>query len=362
MPHPALPPPFNDLAARQWSPCWGPFSRVPEVPPDPARGTPGYRGWACYTQPWRYVSDDDHDPTPDQASVAFCADFLRDHRAGPFLLACGFNQPHTPLYTFDRHFALFPEDKVQLPPARPDDLDDCATALRPGGRAHAAIGYGTFERFRRCRDPQALRDFYRAYLACVETVDENLGRLLDALDASPHADNTIVVFTADHGFHFGEKNYVFKNTLWEPSTHVPLVIAAPRLAAHGRSLAHPVSTVHVLETLRDLCGLPVGAPNQGVSLRPLLGKASQATWQGPVGALTSIAAEERIPPQGPAQKERQHYSLRTEHWRYIRCADGDEELYDHRNDPHEWTNLARDPAHAATRESLHRAMTELLTT
>ena len=109
----------------------------------------------------------------------------------------------------------------------------------------------------------------QAYLANVAFVDHQVGKILDALERSPHAQNTIVFFTSDHGFHMGEKDWLFKNSLWEESTRVPLVVVAPGIAKRGRRCGFPVSLVDLYPTLIDLCGLPKDPNAEGNGYRLL---------------------------------------------------------------------------------------------
>ena len=174
----------------------------------------------------------------------------------------------------------------------------------------------------------------RAYLASTSFVDSQVGRVLDALEASGLAANTIVVLLSDHGWHLGEKGISGKNTLWDRSTRVPLIIAGPGVSAGG-VCRRPAELLDVYPTLAALCGLPERPEHEGHSLVPQL---RDATAPRPWPALTT---------HGP-----NNHGVRTERFRYIRYADGSEELYDMAADPNEWTNLAGDPTHAATKQEL----------
>jgi arylsulfatase A-like enzyme len=175
----------------------------------------------------------------------------------------------------------------------------------------------------------------QAYLACISFADSLVGRLLDALDASPLADNTITVLWSDHGWHFGEKDHLHKFTLWQRSTRIPMIVVAPGVTKPGTRTGQPASTLDIFPTLNELCGLPPLDGLDGLSLVPLLVD-PQHIRQRP--ALTT---------HGPG-----NHAVRSERWRYIRYADGGEELYDHQNDPHEWTNLAGRSEHAIVKADL----------
>jgi len=244
----------------------------------------------------------------------------------PFFLACGFYRPHTPWVATADAYARFPLEQVELPAARPDDLDDVPAAARTlEGRAAA-----------KAATPDEARRAVQAYLACIAFVDDQVGRVLDALDRSPAAKNTIVVLWGDNGFHLGQKERWGKETLWEESTHVPLIVLAPGVAP-GSRCARPVSLQDLHPTLLELCGLPPVAGVDGTSLTPLLAD-PEVPWERP--ALTTSGFG--------------NHSVRSERWRYTRYADGGEELYDLEADPHEWTNRAADPACAATKAELAR--------
>ncbi|HYW78130.1 MAG TPA: sulfatase [Thermoguttaceae bacterium] len=257
----------------------------------------------------------------------FGIEFLRKEHDRPFFLAVGLFRPHLPWYVPEKYFDEYPLGEIVLPEVKADDLDDIPPAgvrmARPQGDHAAVLAHGQWEKA------------VRAYLASITYTDGQVGRLLDALDASPHAKNTIVVLWTDHGWHLGEKHHWRKFTLWEEAGRVPLIFIVPGLTTAGTRCERTVSLLDLYPTLADLCGLPVGKHLEGKSLRPLLGDPT-AAWDRPV-----------ITTHG-----RNNHSVRSERWRYIRYADGSEELYDHQNDPMEWTNLAADPKAAAVKEQL----------
>jgi arylsulfatase A-like enzyme len=184
------------------------------------------------------------------------------------------------------------------------------------------------------------QDAVKAYLACVSFVDAQVGKLLDALDAGPHADNTVIVLWGDHGWHLGEKQHWGKWTGWQRSTRVPLMVAPTRgtpadASRRDAKCAEPVSLLDLYPTLIEMCGVPAREGLSGHSLVPLLSDPGQATGRA---VLTTFA-------QG-------NYSVMGSRWHYIRYADGSEELYDLPADPNEWTNLAGNPDHAATKQEM----------
>ncbi|MFN9896447.1 MAG: sulfatase-like hydrolase/transferase [Acidobacteriota bacterium] len=180
------------------------------------------------------------------------------------------------------------------------------------------------------------KDAVRSYLACISFADAMVGKLLDALDRSAYAKNTVIVFWSDNGWHLGEKQHWHKSTLWQRSTHVPLLIAGPGTAQPGVARTQAVSLLDLYPTLVELCGLPKNPRNEGLSLVPQL--------RNP---------KARRPPAVITYLEGNH-AVRTERWRYIRYRDNTEELYDCLADPHEWRNLAADPAHTRLKAELAR--------
>lgn len=251
----------------------------------------------------------------------------------PFFLAAGFFLPHVPCYATQPWFDLYPDDDSVLPTIREDDRADTP---RFSWYLHWHLPE---PRLKWVRESNQWRNLTRSYLACVSFTDAQIGRILAALEATGHADDTIVVVWGDHGWHLGEKLITGKNTLWERSTRVPLIFAGPSIAT-GAKCGRPVELLDIYPTLAELCGLAAPEDLEGLSLGPQL----------------RDAAAPRDRPAVTSHNQGNH-AVRTERWRYIRYADGSEELYDHRSDPNEWTNLlAGDAAaqHAATVAELRK--------
>ncbi|MYB50698.1 MAG: sulfatase [Acidobacteriia bacterium] len=256
----------------------------------------------------------------DGQVVAWASRQLRANRDKPLFLGVGIYRPHIPWYVPQRYFDMHPIDRIELPATLPNDLDDVPGSVRYASnqRVHKWIlDSGNWERG------------VQAYLASISFADAMVGRLLDALDTSGRAENTVVVLFSDHGYHLGEKSQWRKYTLWEDSTHVPLIVVAPGITTPGVRSSAPVSTLDLYPTIADLAGLALPRHLEGHSLRPLL-ESADADW--PHHAITTYRFG--------------NHSVRTRHHRYIRYENGDEELYDHRVDPHEWHNLASLPEHA----------------
>ena len=254
----------------------------------------------------------------DSRVVDWALNHLRRGEGKPFFLAVGLYRPHLPWYVPRKYFKPYPPEKVTLPEVPAEDLDDVPPAgqrtARPGGDHKRVVESDNWGKA------------VSAYLASIAFADAMIGKLIDGLDRSPHAKNTVIVLWGDHGWHLGEKKHWRKFALWEEATRVPLIFIAPGVTRAGGRCGRTVSLLDIYPTLVELCGLPAKKELEGRSLKPLLENPS-APWDRPV--LTTHGWE--------------HHAVRSERWRYIRYADGTEELYDHRNDPMEWTNLARKP-------------------
>jgi len=247
----------------------------------------------------------------------------------PFFLAVGLHKPHMPWNVPRKYFDMHPLQGIDLPPYREDDLDDLPAAgvrmARPDGDHAKMLQSGRW------------KEAIRAYLATITFCDAQVGRLLDAFEKSDCRDNTLICFWSDHGWHLGEKHHWRKFALWEEATRAPFIWVVPGLTKPNGRCDRTVDYMSVYPTLVELCGIPRPAHLQGGSLRSLLADPA-APWDRP--ALTTYTF--------------MSHAVRSEGWRYIRYRDGGEELYDEAKDPHEWTNLAGKPEHAARKEELGR--------
>ncbi len=235
----------------------------------------------------------------------------------PFFMGVGFYRPHIPLWAPAKYFERFDGQPIELPPCLENDLDD----LSPTGRRWAieAVTAGLHSSV--VQNGQ-WEEAVKSYLACTTYVDGQVGRLLDALDASPHAGNTIIVLWSDHGWHLGEKQHWGKWTAWQRSTRVPLMISVPSSKHAGVECDQPVSLIDLYPTLLDLCQIENPGELDGHSLVPLIEQPDTETART---IVTSI--------------DRGNVTLLDDQHRYIRYADGSEELYDVTRDPNEWNNL-----------------------
>jgi arylsulfatase A-like enzyme len=258
----------------------------------------------------------------DIADATWTSDRLGKKSDLPMFLACGFYRPHVPMFAPQRFFDLYPLDEVKLPEVLSSDRDDISEHAFKICRSQFSPSHEWFVKSGKWQ--QAVQ----SYLACVSFTDDNVGTVIRALDAGPHADNTWIVLFSDHGFFLGEKQHWAKQSLWERATKVPLIIVPPkRLAdryAIGKSCAQPVTLVDLYPTLVEACGVESPAHElEGHSLIPLL-KDPEKVWPHP--AVTT-----HLPG---------NHAVRDIRYRYLHYSDGSEELYDHETDPNEWNNLA----------------------
>lgn len=271
----------------------------------------------------------------------FAAALIRD-RAGseqPFFLAVGFWRPHLPFVAPKKYWDLHDPDKIPKrspasPPAGAPEI-----AMHASREIH---GYGLVPDDREFTEAE-IRHYRHGYYAAISFMDAQLGEILDALEDSGQADDTIVVFTSDHGFHIGEHTLWGKTSNFELDARVPLIIASPEHASsRGKSTAALAELVDLFPTLADLAGIADDLPKrlEGVSLAPVVAD--------PSASVKDAAFTQH---QQPFYGSRENwkavgYSIRTDRWRYTewRPLDGVElverELYDHENDPGETHNLA----------------------
>lgn len=254
---------------------------------------------------------------------------MREHRDKPFFIAAGFFRPHTPYVAPKKYFDLYPLDEIRLPYAPADDRADIPVAAF----AHncPVPNYGLPE--------SVLRQAIQAYYASVSFIDAQIGRLLDALDELGLADDTLVVFWSDHGYHLGEHGGAWqKRTLFEQGARAPLLIRAPGVAGAGQSCRRIVEFIDIYPTVTDWARLPSGKGLDGRSLMPLL--------EDPTRAWNGLAVTQILRPQDDRLATQvMGCSIRDARWRYTEWADGRSgvELYDHHADPMEFNNLAMRP-------------------
>jgi arylsulfatase A-like enzyme len=264
-------------------------------------------------------SDED---MPDYKVVSYGIEQLNEKHDKPFFLAIGLVKPHMPWSVPKKWYDQFPLDSIELPPHKADDLDDVPPAgvkmAGPDGDHARIIQSGRW------------KEAVQAYLATIAFCDAQIGRLLEALDKSAYRDNTIVVLWSDHGWSLGEKSHWRKFALWEEPTRTVMVWRVPGMTKPGGVCERTIDHGSIYPTLCALTGIPAPSHLEGRDISSLL-KDPAAPWDHP--AITTHG--------------RNNHTVRTASWRYIRYANGDEELYDSVNDPLEYKNLASSPEHAA---------------
>ncbi len=358
--HPSVPEPFRSIGPIDGS--FAPLSDIPVFPENESKGK--QTGW-LYTRGkldfLKYVDESNRDLLPDEMHAKWAAEKIKALEEKPieqpFFLGVGFVRPHTPLYAPKRFFEMFPLDEIELSSFKPEDAEDTYYKNIYPAKMKGLRYYQTLKESYGGDAVLGLKHFLQAYLACVAFVDEQIGKVVDAIDNSKFKDNTIIVLTSDHGWQMGEKDYLFKNSPWEESTRIPLVIRSPKVKSDSE-VTHPISLIDLYPTFIDLCNLSgdykineLGGSLGGHSLAPFLSNPKTTSWGGPSGALSMVG-------NGLNKEDvmNQTYSYRTRDWRYIRYMDGTEELYDHRVDPYEWTNLVEDQKISSTKEKLKREM------
>jgi arylsulfatase A-like enzyme len=292
-------------------------------------------GYAAEGMEWGYTKEDTAH-TADFQSAEFIAAQLTQKQDKPFFFAYGAHKPHQPWFVPKKYFDLYPEGTIVEPVYKADDLDDIPSPI--GGLDH-------LEFLRTGSTQKGLQ----AYLAALSFADECIGHVLDALEKSPHKDNTIIVFMGDHGWHLGEKGHWGKATLWEEATRTPLIIYDPSLGVAGET-TEPVSLQDIYPTLVELNGLKV-APGvlAGQSLVPLLVNPNNPSHVGWALSSWSNGAD----------------ALRTQRWSLIRHGKAgayEYELYDMIADELQHTNLAKDAKHAELIRKLSEDIDNIIAT
>lgn len=355
--HPSVPKAFSSVG-----PLDGTFAPLSDIPEVPASATaPGYTGWYNHQEktPFRYVNDHDRDKMTDEKSVDWLREKIKtleeEESSKPFFIAFGIMNPHTPHVVPKKYFDMYPLQTLKIPVIKKNDNDDCHydEVLGGKGRTHFAALKESYSEL-----DEGLRAYLQGYLACVSFADDIVGDAIQVIDQSKFKDNTIVILFSDHGYNMGEKDYLFKNSLWEESTRVPFIIRHPVYKDNaGRKVQHPISLIDVYPTIVDLCGLSgsskrneKGADLDGFSLKPFLENPDTNKWSGPDVALTVVKA---IGSGDPAE---QNYSVRSKDYRYVRYVNGSEELYDHTIDSYEWVNEINNPEYAEVARQMRKQL------
>jgi len=359
--HPSCPEAMGELGALDAT-----FASLADIPNVPATDdTPGYKGW--YNTSWKtnspfhYENDDDRDKMTDEKSAEWFLNKINqlenEEVSNPFFISIGFIRPHTPLVVPQKYFDLFPLESVKIPILKENDRSDTKLAENTNKESRGRTAFRTLTISYSTKE-LALQKYVQAYLASVAFADEMVGQVLNALENSSFKENTMVILFSDHGYNLGQKDYLFKYSLWEESTHVPLIIKHPDYGKNaGKKVYHPVSLVDIYPTIQDLCNLKgstllneKGAELDGYTLKPFLENPDISDWEGPEVAVSIISSWKS------KKASEQHISARSKDFRYIHYANGSEELYDHRIDNYEWYNLADDKKYNSIKEKLKTAL------
>ncbi|MGQ1945751.1 sulfatase [Geofilum sp. OHC36d9] len=258
----------------------------------------------------------------DEQIASWAINKINEKHSKPFFLAVGFIRPHVPYTAPQKYFDMYNMDTLEIPSVPDNEFNDIPLMGK-------AIAYGYAPGggwYNVAQKKEILPELVQAYLACVTFVDDQIGKVMEALEKSPNGKNTIIVLWSDHGQHLGEKRHFRKQALWEESTRVPLFFKVPGQKKRSVNRDQVVSLLDIYPTLVDLCGLPVSEKLQGKSLVPLL-ENPDVKWDKPVLSTWLY----------------KNHAVRSDRWRYIHYRDGGEELYDHQNDPGEHVNLAGEP-------------------
>jgi len=265
----------------------------------------------------------------DGMAAEAAIEFLKRNQDKPFFLGCGFVRPHVPLVAPSKYFDFYDRNAMVAPVVPEGDLDDVPGVIR---QYKEISRYGV--------TPELHKGLLEAYYASISYMDAQVGKVLDALDELGLRENTIVIFSSDHGYLLGHHNKFQKQHLFEEATRVPFILSVPWMAdSHGKSCKQITELVDLYPTVADLVGLNAPAGLQGQSMVGLLKSPSDEEWGKKMAFSISRSGGE---------------SIRTDQWRFTHWGYGEkgEELYDLEKDPGEFTNLAKDPDYQVYLEDL----------
>ena len=379
--HPLVPEPFKSVNIVDGS--FSSLSNIPYVLD--SLGNRVEIGWRYNKkEKFNYVDEIERDLMPDEMHAEWICNKLTElnkiNNKNPFFMAVGFVKPHTPLYAPKKYFDMYPLENIILPEIKEDDIEDTHyTKNYP----KSTMGLHYYEKLiESYRGNKGLRQFLRAYLACISFVDDLVGKILNGLEKNNFSKNTIVILTSDHGWQMGQKNYLYKNSPWEESTKIPLIIKIP--GSMPSVVLEPVSLIDIFPTIIEMCNLKFETNKKanrrkvnsldGNSLLELIKKPSSKRWAGSSGALTMLGVGINKTTAGIGVNKnksapwhieieqqlddslikKQNYSLRNRDFRYILYKDGNEELYDHQIDTHEWNNLSENHDYRKIKKKMKR--------
>jgi N-acetylglucosamine-6-sulfatase len=307
---------------------------------------PGFDRWASFRGQGQYVDPElnidgvsgRHPGYMTDLLSAHAVEFIRRRREKPFALYVAHKAVHGPFTPADRHKDLFANETIRRSPNAADTLEGKPALTRPvGGPGPVRPGGGSSD------------DVIRNQLRCLTSIDEGVGQMLASLTETGALDNTVVIFTSDNGYFWGEHGLGDKRFAYEESIRIPLFVRYPRLARAGSSVDAMALNIDIAPTLLDLAGVKAPASIQGRSLTGLF-QGKTKGWRR--SFLSEYFMEEKYPRTPTWQ------AARTERWKYVRCPqlEGADELYDLKADPYEMKNVIGD---SAARKRLDEMKAEL---
>ena len=279
---------------------------------------------------WGALPNDQEDEMADAIRTNWVVAKLKEKHSKPFFLALGIYAPHLPNYAPQKYYDLYDRNTIPMPVYKADDLDDLPEPKKTRMLMEARMYHKNYI------ESGLEKESIHSYLASISFADAMIGRVLDALEASPYADNTIIVLWSDNGFHYGEKGHYGKKELWQRTSNIPFLWAGPGVAK-AKSTDVTVSLIDMYPTFVEMCDLP--KPNQ-----KLEGASLAAALKNPNKAKDRDIFLPHTEPNA--------YAIINKKWRYIKYSNNSEELYAVQEDPNEWFNLAEDPKYASVKKSL----------
>ena len=335
----------SDHDSASWDEYWP--SKTKMKPDDPLPANRPINGIAKSHFDWGPLDEPDNAMGDWQVADWAIGQIKKEHNK-PLFLGCGFYRPHLPWYVPQKYFDKFPLDKISLPDVKEDDLSDVPAIGQKMAMGKVIYGDGAKAKsidevltaaprsdHAKVLKHKQWRKAVQGYLSSINFMDTCLGRVIKALDGRKDSDEWVVILWSDHGWHLGEKLHWRKFALWEEATHNVMMCVAPGMTMPGGRCDEPVNLIDIYPTLVDVCGLTKKDGLDGKSL------ASQL-----LDPKTEMI-EPTLTTHG-----RGNHSLRSRRWRYTQYSDGSEELYDHKNDPMEWDNLAGINEYAKVKEKM----------
>jgi arylsulfatase A-like enzyme len=274
-------------------------------------------------------------------------------RTNPFCMMLWFQSPHAPFFRARRHLDLYNGIPIAKPATFDDDMKGYPGKPRAFAEGDAVIGTYAQLSKSQLNCARSLEELVKDYYAGIVAADENMGRVLKALSDMGQLDDTVIVFSSDHGFFLGEWRKYDKRFMHEPSIRVPLLVRYPRMVAAGSTNDQMTLNLDIAPTFLELAGLPIPRRMQGRSLVPMLQGSEPANWR-----KDWLYEYYEYPGMHNVRK---HRGVRTERYKLIHYYEAPEEfeLYDLASDPGELRNLCGDPAHASLTKDLRHRIDEL---